>query len=914
MKIAFSIRNKILLFWISSILVTLFLVAGLFHQLHSNREARESLNKIEAAFSVLNVEILSRMDVLRKNTKIIANRKDVISSTYMIGTYQDIKNYKPKIFDAEKQRLAYELSKQAQAGGLDGVMVHDKSSFLASFYFSDKGADVQVGYQSFQNEKPILYAALRDHTDFKRLKNPPPFLKGMIKTINNKETHIKYQSATQALVLESHTPVILQTTGRPDMDVGLVHGISILDDAFIKHISDSVNLDFTVFLPDGSHLGDIESVSFGTDLSKIPVIASRKSVGKGFQNISNDNFIRGIARLPMDDGQSALFVFSKGKAADVSGLTAFEQAIYGALMLVGFTFVPGAAIYLNHIFTKPIKNLLLGVQNLRNGEYQELPGFSGADELSTLAHSFNSMSQAIQSREKELRESEDKFRSTFEQAAVGIAHVAPDGTWLRVNHRLCDILGYSHDEMQRLTFQNITYPADLDADLEHVTRLLNGEGSTYSMEKRYIHKDGSIVWVNLTVSLIRDALEKPKHFVSVIEDITEHKQLEQALRQAQKMDAVGQLTGGIAHDFNNMLGIIMGNLDLLRHRVGEDPKAIKYLENAYTGVTRGAKITSKLLSFSRHHSDSQTLVAVNKLIVDMKDLIAKSLTPKITLKTHLADDICTVSIDQGDFEDALLNLALNAGDAMPDGGTLVIETSKKSLDEQYVKLNPEFAVGDYVLVSISDTGTGMAPGVLEQAFDPFFTTKEEGKGTGLGLSMVYGFTQRSKGHLKTYSEPEKGTTVNLYLPQAEPSGDDVETGPNAASDLTGGDETILVVDDEQGLVDVAVAYLEDLGYTTLVANSAKQALEVLQEHPEINLLFSDVVMPSKMDGYDLAKETMHLYPAVKVLLTSGFTAKREGAVNGDIPLFKKLSDELLNKPYNKTELARTVRNTLDKEG
>ena len=207
----------------------------------------------------------------------------------------------------------------------------------------------------------------------------------------------------------------------------------------------------------------------------------------------------------------------------------------------------------------------------------------------------------------------------------------------------------------------------------------------------------------------------------------------------------------------------------------------------------------------------------------------------------------------------------------------------------------------------------MTPEVVEQVFQPFFTTKETGQGTGLGLSMVYGFIQRSKGHVRIYSEPGKGTTINLYLPQAKPVRDEVQKISNVVTDLPGGDETILVVDDEQGLADVASAYLEDLGYTTLTANSAKQALEVLQEHPQIDLLFSDVVMPGEMDGYGLAKEAMHLYPTIKALLASGFTSKREGVVNGDISLFKKLSDELLNKPYNQSEVARAVRNILDKE-
>ena len=495
------------------------------------------------------------------------------------------------------------------------------------------------------------------------------------------------------------------------------------------------------------------------------------------------------------------------------------------------------------------------------------------------------------------------------------------GTITTINQKGCELLGYEEHELLNKNWFEMMVPQNnqrrvlsafkkiMSGDIKPVKYLENklvvksGEERLFSFNNVPIYKTSSNE-DDLSITGV----------LFVAEDITDRRISEAALRQSQKMEAVGQLTGGIAHDFNNMLAIIMGNLELLRRKVKDDPNVIKHVDAAYAGGERGAKITKKLLSFSRHPSEDQTLVNVNELIGGMTDLIGKSLTPKIILETHLADDVRAVNINPDDFDDTLLNLAINAGDAMPGGGTLLIEAMNKTLDEQYVQLNPGCAVGDYVLISISDTGVGMAPDVVEQAFQPFFTTKEIGKGTGLGLSMVYGFVHRSKGNVKIYSEPGRGTTVRLYLPCADQNSVDAEQiTSNGVTDLVGGKETILVVDDEQGLADVAVAYLEDLGYTTLVANSGQQALEVLQEHPEINLMFSDVVMPGEVDGYDLAKETMHLYPTVKVLLTSGFTAKREGAISGDIPLFKKLTNDLLNKPYNQTELAQAVRNILDKE-
>jgi len=240
------------------------------------------------------------------------------------------------------------------------------------------------------------------------------------------------------------------------------------------------------------------------------------------------------------------------------------------------------------------------------------------------------------------------------------------------------------------------------------------------------------------------------------------------------MEAVGQLTGGIAHDFNNMLGVIMGNLELLQRRVTDDPKAMKYINAAFTGSERGASITKKLLSFSKVSTEDTQLIDVNEFIVDMESLISRSLTPMIEVEVHLNEGLWRVSTDPGDFEDALLNLSLNARDAMPNGGFLVISTDNKVLDEQYVKMNPGSTVGDHVMISLSDTGTGIQPDVIDRVFQPFFTTKEPGQGTGLGLSMVYGFVQRSGGSIQIYSEAGSGSTFQMFLPRANEKFDPIE--------------------------------------------------------------------------------------------------------------------------------------------
>lgn len=393
-------------------------------------------------------------------------------------------------------------------------------------------------------------------------------------------------------------------------------------------------------------------------------------------------------------------------------------------------------------------------------------------------------------------------------------------------------------------------------------------------------------------------------------DITDRKQLEEQVRRSQKMEAVGQLTGGIAHDFNNILGIIQGNLELL----GEtelNGKGHHFVANAQRGVDRGADITRKLLGFSRKDARKVETVSVNVILVNLEELIARSLTAYIDVETQLSDDLWPISVDAGDFEDAILNLSLNARDAMPDGGSLIIETKNKTLDNDYAQRNPNSRAGEFAMVSISDTGVGMSDDTKERVFEPFYTTKEHGKGTGLGLSMVYGFVQRSGGYLNTYSELGKGTTIQMFFPRSKDTTSDIETLTLENSDLPKGVETILIVDDEKELRNIAIHHLESLGYKTLVAENGVKALDIVESRSDIDLIFSDVVMPGELDGYQLAAKANIRRPSIKILLTSGFTKPAQKPVTNDPVFLSKLTKNLLGKPYTKTELAKALRATLD---
>lgn len=386
------------------------------------------------------------------------------------------------------------------------------------------------------------------------------------------------------------------------------------------------------------------------------------------------------------------------------------------------------------------------------------------------------------------------------------------------------------------------------------------------------------------------------------------KEAEEQLRQSQKMEAVGQLTGGIAHDFNNMLAVVSGSLELLNRRASmDDARSKNLIASSLEASRRASNLTQRLLAFSRQQPLKPEVIDANRVVSGMSDLFRHSLGAAIQLETVLAGGLWRVHIDQNQFENVLLNLAVNARDAMPGGGRLTIETQNAHLDQRYVAKELGIAPGHYVMVAITDTGTGMPPDVIAKAFDPFFTTKEVGKGTGLGLSQVYGYVKQSGGHIKIYSEVGQGTTVKIYLPRY--TGDMGENAEEYGQDFvpTSEDrELILVVDDEDLVRQFSAAALSDLGYRVLEANSAKAALELLMERPDIDLLFTDIVMP-EMDGRRLADTAVERRPGLPVIYTTGYT--RNAIVHNGV---LDTGVELIGKPFTLEELATRVREVLDR--
>jgi signal transduction histidine kinase len=423
-----------------------------------------------------------------------------------------------------------------------------------------------------------------------------------------------------------------------------------------------------------------------------------------------------------------------------------------------------------------------------------------------------------------------------------------------------------------------------------------------------VRKDGGTFWANVVIHAIRDPSGTVLGFAKITRDLTEKRAAEDLLRQAQKMEAIGQLTGGVAHDFNNLLTVICGNLDMLQHRVlqtegGDDLSRL--VNSALRGATRAAVLTQRLLAFSRRQPLQPKFLSVNVLITGMSEMLRRTLGESIVIETVLAGGLWPSFVDANQLESALLNLAVNARDAMPDGGKLTLEAANVFFDEAYAA-KADVSPGQYVGIFVSDTGTGMTPDVVSKAFDPFFTTKEIGQGTGLGLSQVYGFMKQSGGHAKIYSEVGAGTTVKLYLPRHYAT-DSAMEGQNAAVSIPrASGETILLVDDDPDVRSFAAEVLRELGYRVIDAADGTSGLRLLDAHREITLLFTDVGLPGGMNGRQFADEAQRRRAGLKVLFTSGYARNaivHHGRLDPGV--------ELLVKPFTYAALAVGIRRVLD---
>ncbi|WP_082458077.1 PAS domain-containing protein [Sphingomonas sp. Leaf10] len=551
----------------------------------------------------------------------------------------------------------------------------------------------------------------------------------------------------------------------------------------------------------------------------------------------------------------------------------------------------------------------------------------------------------------EIRASNARFRTAM-QAVHGVLWTnSADGRMVGEQPGWAALTGQSDDEYQGFGWASAVHPDDAQGSVdawniavaarsmfvhEHRVRRRDGEWRTFAIRALPIlDGDGEITeWVGVHTDIShrraaeaalreqadslarqvrhRERAEEQLRSLNetlesrVIDEIAERRQAEAQLAQAQKMETVGKLTGGVAHDFNNLLQVIGGNLQLLARDVVGNAKAERRVENAMAGVSRGARLASQLLAFGRRQALEPKVVNVTRFVRGMDDMLRRAIGEAIEIETVFAGGLWNTFIDPGQVENALLNLAINARDAMEGRGKLTIELANAHLDDTYARTHEEVVPGQYVMLAVTDTGSGMSPDVVARVFEPFFSTKPEGKGSGLGLSMVYGFVKQSGGHVKIYSEIGHGTSIKLYLPRAMQSEDIevmVDSGP-----VCGGNETVLVVEDDEEVRATVVEMLGDLGYRVLKASDAASGLAVIESGMPIDLLFTDVVMPGALKSPEMARKARERLPGIAVLFTSGYT---ENSIVHGGRLDKGV--ELLSKPYTREALARKIRHVLSNQ-
>ncbi|MBI2255006.1 MAG: response regulator [Proteobacteria bacterium] len=588
-----------------------------------------------------------------------------------------------------------------------------------------------------------------------------------------------------------------------------------------------------------------------------------------------------------------------------------NMAIKAAILLA----IAGAVTLLSYftsaqLISRPVEHMVRLSSRIAGGDLSVRSGLTHDEsEFGRLAESLDSMAEELERHQQELDLQQRYMRAVLDNTAEMIFCFDNDGRLAFMNGA-ARALGLPEGALsyQELVAANESIfdarMTPLPYDQIPIVRVMNGETVINAEVVVQVHKDDPLITMLVNGKRISDEGGHSLGVVLAARDVTALRATESSLRQAQKMEAVGQLTGGVAHDFNNLLGVVIGNIDTLLPHLTQ-PGDIELANEAMNGALHGADLTRQMLAFARRQALNPASLQLDQHLPQLATMLRRTLGETITVTVHCAENLWPCFVDAGQLDSVLLNFAINSRDAMPKGGHLTIEASNATLDDQYAASNAEVAAGEYVRISVSDNGTGIPPEILNRVMEPFFTTKEPGKGTGLGLSMAFGFAKQSGGHLKIYSEVGHGTTINLYLPRGG-SIKSAVSNDRMAAPAPEGVERILLVDDNEAVRKTAARQLRDLGYEVVEAESGPMALQQLQSGLHIDLLFSDIIMPGGLSGFDLATRAAELYPQLKVLLVTGFA---EAAIrNANAP---DQNIALMSKPYRRQELAERIRALLD---
>ncbi|MCW8825251.1 MAG: bacteriohemerythrin [Gammaproteobacteria bacterium] len=900
MKHRFSFKTKLSILVTMAVLMVVTALGIYFDRFIKDGFLESTRSRLIHGYDRLSDNLQEIERDLKEGISFVKTDEATIASIELINKYEDVENYNVFLIDEEKKSIAKQLLSRVKLSFNDDIVLYGNNHELVAFVAQDDGG-YRLNYISYENSEPQLFWRYEHQRDFTlgEFKFPPNILykhKNLYDpNLLFKTSIITYQRIIDRLSIKSHQSIIDEGTG--DV-VGHIEMSKILDESYFKKLSETLDMDISYSFEsaDSEEIGDMKDILVSQELDIKQT--EENYTAKLFKEIPNGNIY---------------FIVKLNKQILNAFLNNNRSQFLLILMLVAIFTLILMRIILNRGIDRPLSALMEQIRKIESMDYSESDPIVSGDELEDISININRLALTVQEREASLKSSmeEQKYllsqiRMLLDSTAEAIYGLDLNGLCTFANPACVKLLGVrSVDDLIGKNMHKLTHHTRSDGSHYH-----EGECPIFEVLQtgNGIHVDSDVLWRADGTSFKAEYWSYPIIYDGTITgavvtflDITERMLAEEGLRRAKKMDAIGQLSGGIAHDFNNILGVILGNLELMERQVGLNEKTHKRISSMKKASRRAADLTKQLLSFSRNKSGEFAVCDINKLIIGMDNLITRSLTPEIEVKSHFDDELWRTEIDPGEFEDALLNLCINARDAIGGHGYLTIETNNTVLDSEYCSKNIGAIPGDYVELSVIDSGAGITPEQMEHIFEPFYTTKDQGKGTGLGLSMVFGFVKRAGGHIRCSSEVGVGTTFRIYLPRSLRDVVLIRTEKQDMS-LPHGTETILIVDDDSGILELAKELLESQGYYVLTAGSGGQALQILTAEKNIDLLFSDVVMPGGINGYELAEKAKLIQPEIKILLTSGYTKK--GAVTNSQLRF---AASLLNKPYSLMELSQRIR-------
>ncbi|MCK4742831.1 MAG: PAS domain S-box protein [Sulfuriflexus sp.] len=592
-------------------------------------------------------------------------------------------------------------------------------------------------------------------------------------------------------------------------------------------------------------------------------------------------------------------------------ISEITQPIWISLLKIMSATLFGVAVFLWFVLSlvnktlKPIQQASDAIDLVAKGNYEVSLEPTGIRELDAMTSGINRMTMARKCVEHELINKEKEQRQMLNSMVDAVISIDEDGIILSFNTAAEELFGYSANDATEININQLMpepYSSHHTGYLQHYLKTGEARVIGFSRDVEGLHKNKKTFPLRLLVAELPVSSNGKRRFIGSCVDLTQVKQQEEQLRRSQKMDALGKLTGGIAHDYNNMLGVIMGYASLLKQALKDNEKLLAYSDEIHRAGERGASLTKKLLNFSSNKRGHNKSVNINTILQDENDMLDKILTARIKLTLNLSDDLWKTYLDENDLINAVLNMSINAMHAIKENGQLTIETKNEQLDEFDIQAL-DLSAGDYISLSIADTGSGIKESIRENIFEPFYTTKGV-DGTGLGLSQVYGFVKRCGGDIKVISKSGHGTQFILYFPRHHSNNNDEQITTSKSIGNVGGNETILLVDDEVSLLKLNSDILKEHGYKTLCADNAQHALQLL-ERKNIDLMLSDIIMP-EMDGYQLASMVGDKYPDIKIQLASGFSDHSNSKL-----VDETLRKNILSKPFSSQQLLEKIRTLLD---